>query len=245
MRRFTLIELLVVIAIIAILASMLLPALSKARAKAKTISCTSNQKNVVLAWQMYSDDNHGDIIVANESGTIWTWPVSGSDKKYNQIWPGFMWHFGYIPDGDMKIIACPTIKHGVLLTFAADRKQPFFCYGSAHGVYDASLCSNTPAGLRRFITGKLPKPAQGPALVDTGCNLNGYGEKFIQWPNWAGGGAPHARHENKLNAAFFDGHVETIAMPQLRQTLTGVPVGHNVPVLNYFPMHSTSLVPTP
>jgi prepilin-type N-terminal cleavage/methylation domain-containing protein len=71
---FTLIELLVVVAIIAILASLLLPAINKAKLKAQGIQCMSNHKQLTLAWRMYSEDNNDKLLYA--SGL---WPYSSHD----------------------------------------------------------------------------------------------------------------------------------------------------------------------
>src|SRR5208337_3348822 len=75
---FTLIELLVVIAIIAILAALLLPALSKARGRAEGISCLNNTRQLALAWQLYADD-HDEFLPYNLG-------MNGSSFRTNLNW---------------------------------------------------------------------------------------------------------------------------------------------------------------
>src|SRR6266511_4108130 len=117
MQGFTLIELLVVIAIIAILASLLLPALSKAKAKAQSIACLNSLKELQLAWQLYTDD-HNDLLPvslmdANWRGIPGSWVLGAAnlDTDPTNITAGTLFR----DTGSVGIYRCPADQTKVKL----------------------------------------------------------------------------------------------------------------------------------
>ena len=111
-RGFTLIELLVVIAIIAILAALLLPALSSARQRALTAACKSNLHQIGLGMNMYADDNRA---LYPQSGAFLPWPA---DSWIHQL-------FAYAPT--TNVFHCPT-----------DRLSPFSYFNGIRAAYVAA-----------------------------------------------------------------------------------------------------------
>ena len=80
LRAFTLIELLVVIAIIAILAALLLPALTRARLKAQGVQCMNNHRQLAIAWRMYTEDSADVLLYAS------AWPLGSSNITWKSTW---------------------------------------------------------------------------------------------------------------------------------------------------------------
>lgn len=225
-RAFTLIELLVVIAIIAILASLLLPALSRAKSKAHQTGCLNNYRQLQICWQMYADDNQ-DGLPANEAITSgggsraaltvgansWLQGNAWTDTTLTNIQRGVL--FGY--NQAASIYRCPADKSTVRDEGRIPRTRSvslsmYMNVRANPSDPDYNRCWHKTTQIRN------PGPAKALVFIDEH-------EKSIQqsafginapdrwWlfgtTQWTWISFPATRHNNGCVLTFADGHAET------------------------------------
>jgi prepilin-type processing-associated H-X9-DG protein/prepilin-type N-terminal cleavage/methylation domain-containing protein len=197
-RLFTIIELLVVISILAILASMLLPALKNAKDMAKSIICVNNERQLHSCWMNYIDDYDGRLPILTDffygGGSTKNWMDSMSDNLYPAYDKGVY--------KEKSFLVCPSF------TF-----QPSYCNKAPYGMNYYGIGGAKPSGVPAYrVINNIKDPSQQVGFGDTYTAPTASAPKLGN--NTFDANIPTSadfRHNNNkmCNFVFCDGHVES------------------------------------
>jgi prepilin-type processing-associated H-X9-DG protein/prepilin-type N-terminal cleavage/methylation domain-containing protein len=209
--RFTLIELLVVIAIIAILAGILMPALSQARERGRSATCVNNQKNVMLALNQYSEDYNGWMYSAYKDYSKITDFTYDPDTKGTHNWSARLVNKKYIADGNRinSALFCPSSSQTI-----PDTTPEMVCkysYGMSYATAYPTKTNNYFAHNTRLK--HIPRLASKMlVLADSADPVKHVPSHLIHHKYDSGKvdhGLPFYLHNGRANVAYMDGHCST------------------------------------